>query len=104
MLRIAIIGDKDTVLPFKGLGIEAVLIDEPEEGREKLKQIANEEYGIVFVSESVAQGCLDIIENISEKKSLPIITIVSDFRGEALEVSEKRLRKLIRRAVGMEIY
>jgi len=103
MLRIAILGDKDTILPFKGSGIEAILIEEPGRGGEKLKQVATENYGIIFVSESVAQECLDVIENISEKKSFPIITIVPDFKEEVPEVAEKRLRKLIRRAVGMEI-
>ena len=104
MLRVAILGDKDTILPFKGSGIEAILIGGPKGGGEKLKQLAAKDYGIIFVSESVAQECLDVIENISEKKSFPIITIVPDFREGITEVAEKRLRKLIRKAVGMDIY
>ncbi len=104
MLRVAILGDKDTILPFKGSGIEAISIEDPGRGGEKLKQAVTEDYGIIFVSESVAKKCLDVIESISEKKSFPIITIVPDLREEIAEIAEKRLRKLIRKAVGMEIY
>ena len=104
MLRVAILGDKDTILPFKGSGIEAIFVEDPRKGGEKLKQLTIKDYGIIFVAESVAQGCLDVIESISEKKSFPIITIVPDFREEIAEIAEKRLRKLIRKAVGMEIY
>jgi len=46
---------------------------------------------------------LEIIEKIDEEKALPLITVISDFVQRSTAVSEKRLERLIRKAVGMEL-
>ena len=42
--KIAVVGDRDSVLGFKALGLEVCPVDSPEEGREALHRMAKENY------------------------------------------------------------
>ena len=103
MSKIAIVADKQTCLPFSGIGIEAVICQTSEEAGRVLRKLSEEGFGVIFVSESLAARCLKIIEEISEQKTYLTITIVPDFTKEFSGVAEKRLRNLIKKAVGMEL-
>lgn len=103
MSKIAIIADKQTCLPFSGIGIDAVICQISEEVGRFLRKLSEEGYEVIFVSESLAANCLEVIEEISEQKTSLTITIVPDFTREFSGVAEKRLRDLIKKAVGMEL-
>lgn len=103
MSKIAIIADKQTCLPFSGIGIDAVICQTSEEAGRALGKLSEEGYEVIFVSESLAANCLEVIEEISEQKISLTITIVPDVTREFSGVAEKRLRNLIKKAVGMEL-
>ncbi len=104
MLKMIIIADRQTALPFMGIGINIVINEEMEGVKRTLhKLFEGEKYGIIFVAQSLAAKCLDLIEELSEKKSFPLVTIIPDSRGGASGIAEQRLRNLIRKAVGMEL-
>ena len=46
MYKIAVMGDMDSVLGFKALGLEVCPVTTPEEGREALHRMAKENYAI----------------------------------------------------------
>ncbi|MQY61290.1 hypothetical protein GH153_05595 [bacterium] len=103
MPKIAIIADKQTCLPFSGIGIDAVICQTSGETGRVLRKLSEEGYEVIFVSESLAANCLEVIEEISEQKTSLTITIVPDFSREFSRVAEQRLRNLIKKAVGMEL-
>ncbi len=103
MLKIALLGDRETSLLFLPMGVEILICSRPEEGASMLQEAYKEDYGIIFVTESIARECMDVIEGFSGKKTFPIITIVPDSREKFTEVAEARLRSLVRRAIGMEL-
>ena len=104
MLKMIIITDRQTSLPFLGIGIDVVINEETEGVRRTLRKLFEEEkYGIIFITQSLAAKCLDLIEELSEKKSSPLVTIVPDSIGEGSGIAEQRLENLIRKAVGMEL-
>ncbi len=103
MSKIAIIADKQTSLPFSGIGMEAVICQTSEEAGRVLRKLPEEGYKVILISESLAANCLEVIEEISEQKTSLTITIVPDFTREFSGVAEKRLRNLIKKAVGMEL-
>ena len=103
MPRIAIIADKETCLPFSGIGINAVICQTSEEAGRILRKLSEEGYEVIFVSESLASNCLEVIEGISGQKTSLTITIVPDFTREFSGVAEERLKNLIKKAVGMEL-
>ncbi len=104
MLKMIIIADRQTSLAFLGIGIDVLISKEVEEIKRALRKLFKEEkYGIIFIAQSLAAKCLDLIEELSEKRSSPLVTIIPDSKGEASGIAEQRLGNLIRKAVGMEL-
>jgi V/A-type H+-transporting ATPase subunit F len=54
MYKIAVMGDMDSVLGFKALGLEVCPVDTPEAGREALHKMAKENYAIIYMTEQLA--------------------------------------------------
>jgi len=102
-LKILVIGDEDLSLPFRAAGCEAKIARDGKEGRKILLESIEEGYGIIFIAESIATGCMDVISQVSETKNLPLISIIPDvIRGE-VGAAEERMRQLVKRAVGIEL-
>jgi V/A-type H+-transporting ATPase subunit F len=99
----AIIADKQTCLPFSGIGINAFVCQNSEEAGRIIRELSEEDYEVIFISESLAADCLEVIEEINEQKTSLTITILPDFTREFSGVAEKRLKNLIKKAVGMEL-
>ena len=55
MYKIAVLGDRDSVMGFKALGLDTFFVEEAEEARHTLHRVAKEEYAIVYVTEQLAQ-------------------------------------------------
>ena len=53
MYKIAVIGDKDSVLAFKILGVDVFITLGAQEARKTIDRIAKENYGIIFVTEQL---------------------------------------------------
>ncbi len=54
MYKIAVLGDRDSVLGFKALGLDIFPVEGVEEGRQTLHKLAKEEYAIVYITEQLA--------------------------------------------------
>ena len=54
MYKIAVMGDRDSTLGFKALGLEVCPVATPEEGRELLHRMAKENYAIIYMTEQLA--------------------------------------------------
>ena len=56
MLKIAVIGGRETVMGFKALGLEACPVTNAEEARKTLRHLTrdSEDYAIIYVEENLA--------------------------------------------------
>jgi len=104
MLKVLIIAEKETSLPFRGIGVEAIIPSSQAEEAKILKDSFRGDYGVLFVAESIAGRCLNLIGELSEKNPLPIITIIPDYpRTTVSRVAQDILKRMIKKAVGMEL-
>ncbi|MEL5899251.1 V-type ATP synthase subunit F, partial [Clostridium sporogenes] len=55
MYKIGVVGDKDSILAFKALGIDVYPVTEPDEARITINKMAAEKYAIIFVTEQIAK-------------------------------------------------
>ena len=104
--KIAIIGQEEQVLGFKGLGLDVIPTKNAEEAEEKLlflKKQDPQEHAIIFVIE-------DIFQNISEdgmKKissgALPAVIPIPGHKGST-GFGDARMRKFVEKAVGSDIF
>ena len=75
MYRVAVIGDKDSVLAFKALGVEVYTVIDGNEASEKIKDLAKEEVGVIFITEKLAQQIPSTIDKYRDKMTPSIIII-----------------------------
>ena len=97
MKQIAIIGDKETIFPFRALGFHTVEAA-GEDVREKFKETAKEDFVIIFVTEQLVPYIEKEIEE-TMKKTYPIVTLIPSVIGTE-ETPREDIVKLIEKIVG----
>ncbi len=101
MSKVAVMGDKTSVLGFKALGVDTYPLERPEDGRSIWPEIKEQDYGVIFVTEPVYQVMEDLFGEVSEKIA-PAVTIIPSTTG-ATGLGMERIRKTIEKAVGADI-
>ncbi|RDE16490.1 MAG: V-type ATP synthase subunit F [Candidatus Thorarchaeota archaeon] len=101
--KIAVIGDRDTVIGFRMVGVsEGSMPKSPEETRRKLLEyFRNPRMGLILITERLASTVEDTIIELSQAP-VPVILLIPDRLGST-GTHETVLKELIRRAVGVEI-
>ena len=101
MYKIALIGNRDTIIGFKLLGISLFPINKRDEALEILNKLVKEEYAVIFVTEEIACQIVDEI-NMLQKTSFASITIIPS-KLEKKHLGQNILRKNIEKAIGTDI-
>lgn len=101
MHKIGVVGDKDSVLAFKALGIEVFPVIEKEEARKAIDKLALTGYGVIFVTEQVAKDIEETIERYN-KQLLPAVILIPSNQG-TLNIGMQRISDNVEKAVGVNI-
>jgi len=101
-MKIAVVGDADTVALFRLAGVGRAVVAGDDVGARFDELVAEEDVGVVIVTERIAQSIMKKITQVKLQKELPVIVEVPDKRGK-MEEWEDSIDMLIRRAVGVEI-
>ena len=103
MLKIAVIGGKDTVIGFKAVGLEACPASNSTEALQALRDLTKEdsEYAIIYIEEKLAQDLTHEIDRFKDSPSPAIIMIPG--REGSLGLGQNALRAAVERAVGTNI-
>lgn len=101
MYRIGIIGDKQSVLGFKAVGLDVFGCTDKDDARHKLEKIANENYAIIYVTEDFYEDIKDTIYVYNEKR-LPAIIPIPGMNGTK-NIGIENIKKAVERAVGADI-
>ena len=101
MYKIAVLGDRDSVLGFKALGLDTYFVNSPDEARRTLHNLAREEYAIIYITEQLAS---DISADVNKyKTSVTPAVILIPGKGGSLGLGAQALQTAIERAVGADI-
>ncbi|MCI8423114.1 MAG: V-type ATP synthase subunit F [Lawsonibacter sp.] len=101
MYKIAVLGDLDSVLGFKALGLEVCSAATPEEGREALHRMAKENYAIIYITEQLASRLQPEIERYKDSLT-PAIILIPGKEG-SLGIGMANVKTAVERAVGADI-
>ena len=105
MLKIAVIGGRETVMGFKALGLETRPAANADEARRILHTLARseEDYAIIYVEETFAADG-DMAREIARYKDLPKpAVILIPGRDGPLGLGQQALQEAVERAVGSDI-
>lgn len=99
--QIAVMGDKDSVLGFKALGLTTFPVESVEQARTTLHTIAKEDYGIVYLTETLAAAMESDIARYKDALT-PAIILIPGKEG-SLGIGMSSITKAVERAVGADI-
>ena len=103
MLKIAVIGGRDTVMGFKALGLETFPADSAEEAGKTLRHLTrdSEDYAIIYIEEGLAAALGHEIDRWKDSPKPAIILIPG--REGSIGLGQSALRAAVERAVGTNI-
>ena len=101
MYKLGVIGDKDSILGFKALGISVFPTNDIREANRLIHKLAKEDYAVIFVTEQLAK---DLDEAIGEYKNslTPAIIMIPNNRG-TLGLGIDGVKKSVEKAIGSDI-
>lgn len=99
--KIGVVGEKDVVIPFQLLGFDAYPINDGKEARKKIDELANNEYGIIYLTESIAKQIPDTIAHY-DTQVIPAIILIPSHKGSE-GIGLKRVSDNVEKAVGQNI-
>ncbi len=100
--KIAAFGEKDIMLIFKAIGADVFPVFDLEEAAINLKKIIKDDYGIIFITETIAVKLDHIIKQYSDKVKPSIVVIPG--LGERNNYAVESLRQAIIKAAGTDVF
>lgn len=99
--KIAVIGDRNSVLGFRALGLETCFADDTAEAVPLLHRLAAENTAVIFITEQLAAGMKAEIDIYRENPRTAVILLPG--KGGSLGLGMENLRGAVERAVGANI-
>ena len=101
MYKIAVLGDKDSVLGFKALGLDVFPADDVDEARRILHTLAKENYAVIYLTEQYAERMEAEVARYKDALT-PAIILIPGTEG-SLGIGMAKVKSAVERAVGADI-
>lgn len=101
MYKIAVIGDKESILGFSAIGMDIYPAYEEEDIKKIIPQLIEENYAIIYITESLSIKSEKYLEKLRKNKIPAIVTIPNN--TENLRYGEERIKNIVQKSVGIEI-
>lgn len=99
--KIGIIGKHDAILPYRIIGFELFPVEKNEQAKEVIHNLAENEYGIIFITEEIAKEISETIAEYDTQVTPAIILLPT--HEENLGIGLQRIRDNVEKAVGADI-
>jgi len=101
MYKVGVVGDKDSILGFKALGMSVFPVTSALEAQETVEKIASMQYAVIYITEQFAKDIVSTIDKYKDHKLPAIIPIPGNQRS--LGIGMMNIKKSVERAVGADI-
>lgn len=103
MLKIAVIGGRDTVMGFRALGLETYPATDAAEAGHILRRLTreNDDYAIIYIEENLAAELAHEIDKFKDRPTPAVILIPG--REGSMGLGQSALKAAVERAVGTNI-
>lgn len=101
MYKVAVLGDRDSVLGFLALGLDVFPVEVPGEARAILHRLAKEEYAIIYLTEQLVSHLQTDIARYRDALT-PAIILIPGKEG-SLGIGMRNVTQTVERAVGADI-
>mgnify|MGYP001114197787 CR=1 FL=1 len=99
--KVAFIGDADSVLGFRALGVETVVPGSEDEAREQFQRLVKEETSVIMITEDLMEALQEEIDG-TVHMAVPSVVVLPGIKGTQKK-GEHTIRELIIKAVGVDL-
>lgn len=99
--KIAVIGDKDSILAFKAIGAETFTATNNFEANDLLRKLSKEDYAVIFITEEIAVTIEDTLVKLKTRAYPSVIPIPSQSGSNGLGM--RGIKKDVEKAIGADI-
>ncbi|NLD10200.1 V-type ATP synthase subunit F [Aminicella lysinilytica] len=101
MYKIGVIGDSESVIGFRAVGLDVFPCEDPAEAARLIRELAEGEYAIIYIMEGLAAQVEKEIDKYKDSR-LPAIIPIPNKEG-ASGNGMRNVREAVKRAVGADI-
>lgn len=101
MFKAAVIGDRQSVLAFRALGLTVATTEDSHEASQLLHELAGQRFAVIYITEQLAAEIQTDIAKYTDDPDVAIIPIPS--KEGTLGIGNAQLHKAVERAVGADI-
>lgn len=101
MPKIGVIGDKDSILGFKAIGVDVFPETDPERASHQLHQLVKDHYAVVFVTETLAAQMGEAMARY-RAKAYPTVIVIPGNQGST-GLGMKGIKDCVEKAIGADI-
>ena len=99
--RIAAVGDWESVMGFRALGLDTYPVADAAEARENVRELAKADCAVIYLTEQLAKEMEDVLSRYKDELRPAIILIPG--REGSLGIGRDNIQRAIERAVGADI-
>lgn len=99
--QIAAVGDWESVMGFRALGLDTYPVTSVDEAREKVRELAKTNCAVIYLTEQLAKDMDDVLARYKDELRPAIILIPG--REGSLGIGKNNIQRAIERAVGADI-
>lgn len=101
MSKIAVMGDRTSVIGYRGLGVDAFDVADADAARDAWPQVLEAGYDVIFVTENIYGGMIDLVDEVSEQAT-PAVAVIPPATG-GTGVGGEKIRRVIEKAIGTDV-
>jgi len=101
MYRVGVIGDRDSVMGFRALGLVVLVAETREEISAAVQEALRQDCAVLFITEHAAVLVPDVLEALRLRK-LPAVVPIPSTRG-TLGLGMEQVKETVKKAVGVDI-
>ena len=99
--KIGVVGDKDSILGFRMLGFDVRFVNDGKEARKVIDKMAEENFGVIYLTEQIAELIPDTIDRYDSMMT-PAVILIPNHNGSQ-GIGRVRVEKNVEKAVGQNI-
>ncbi|MDL2235818.1 V-type ATP synthase subunit F [Christensenellaceae bacterium OttesenSCG-928-L17] len=101
MANIGVVGDRDSVLLFKAVGLDVFFEDEADSASRTLHSMARQGYQVIYITEELYRACAEAIASYKSEAFPAIIPIPSNQGTTGVAMAE--IKANVEKAIGADI-
>lgn len=99
--KIAVIGDKDSVLAFKSVGVEVFDATTAQEAQTLIKKLSQEQYAVIFIAENLAEQIPAVLAKAKTQPFPAVVPIPTTEHSSGFGM--KGIKNDVEKAIGVDI-